>query len=70
MSQFVDDDYQCRYVDEGGKFTLTSLKFCITGEPLQPGVCPAKDVQHWDKIVFMITSPIIARRVNFTAIRV
>jgi len=48
-------------------FTLTSLKFCVRGEPLQPGVCPTNDVQHWDKIVFMITSPAIARQVNLTA---
>jgi hypothetical protein len=63
----LNGHFQGKYIDEAGMFTLTSLKFCIRGEPLQPGVCPAKDVQHWDKIVFMITSPDIARRVNLTA---
>ena len=66
LSQFLNGHFQGKYIDEAGMFTLTSLKFCIRGEPLQPGVCPAKDVQHWDKIVFMITSPDIARRVNLT----
>ena len=66
LSQFVDGSYQGKYVDEQGQFTLTSLKFCITGEeePLPPGVCPAKEVQHLISITFQITSPVLAEIVN------
>lgn len=68
LSQIVDGSYQDTYVDKQGKFTLTSLKFCITGEPLPqplpPEVCPAKYVQHWNTITFQITSPILAEIVD------
>ena len=64
LSQFVDGSYQGKYVDERGEFTLMSLKFCITGESLQPGVCAAKDVQHLNSITFQITSPILAEIVD------
>ena len=67
LIQFIDGTYQGKYVDNEGNFTLTSLKFCIMGEPLHQGVCPAKDVEHWDKIVFMITSPDITKKLNLTA---
>jgi hypothetical protein len=50
LSQFLNGHFQGKYVDEAGMFTLTSLKFCVRGEPLQPGVCPAKDVQHWVRL--------------------
>ena len=32
-----------------------------------PGVCPDKNVQHWDKIVFMINDPEVAKKANVTA---
>jgi hypothetical protein len=32
-----------------------------------PGVCPDKNVQHWDKIVFMINDPQVAKKANVTA---
>ncbi len=51
-------------VYEGGMFTLASLKFCIKGERLLPVICPANNVQHWDKIIFNITSPDLAKRLN------
>jgi hypothetical protein len=66
LNQFVDGTYQDTYIDRKGQFTLTSLKLCITGEeePLPPGVCPAKYVQHWNTITFQITSPILAEIVD------
>jgi hypothetical protein len=33
----------------------------------QDFMCPAKNIQHWDKIVFLIRSPELAQRVNLTA---
>ena len=32
-----------------------------------PGVCPDKNVQHWDKIIFMINDSQVAKRANVTA---
>ena len=68
LSQFVDGSYQDTYVDERGQFTLTLLKFCIIEEPLPqplpPGVCPEKYVQHLNSITFQITSPLLAEIVD------
>ena len=30
-------------------------------------VCPIKSIQHWDKIIFIITSPELAQKLNFSA---
>jgi hypothetical protein len=33
----------------------------------QPGVCSQNNVQHWDKIIFAIVDPDLAKKVNLTA---
>jgi hypothetical protein len=33
----------------------------------QPGVCSQNNVQHWDKIIFAIIDPDLAKKVNLTA---
>ena len=35
--------------------------------PLSAGVCPPNYIQHWDKIIFNIVSPTLAKKVNLTA---
>ena len=27
-------------------------------------VCPEENVKHWDKIIFMVTSPVLAKKAN------
>ena len=38
-----------------------------TSQVTQGAVCPEKNIQHWDKIVFEIKSPELAKKVNLTA---
>jgi hypothetical protein len=47
-----------------GGFGIDSLEF-LSKE--KAGICPEKNVQHWDKIIFAITDPILAKKVNLTA---
>jgi hypothetical protein len=47
-----------------------SWEIDITTQPeinVQTSVCPKGSVQHWDKIVFMITDPKLASKANVTA---
>lgn len=47
-----------------------SYEFDITTQPelnVQTNVCAEAGVQHWDKIVFMITDPKLASKANVTA---
>ena len=46
-----------------------SLEEDITTEQsvVVPGVCPDKNVQHWDKIIFMINDSQVAKKANVTA---
>ncbi|MFI5423791.1 MAG: hypothetical protein ACHQXG_03275 [Nitrososphaerales archaeon] len=37
------------------------------GQPPSSSICPESNVQHWDKIIFMIIDPELAKRVNLTA---
>jgi hypothetical protein len=42
----------------------------ITTQPkldVQTSVCPEENVQHWDKILFVITNPQVAKKANVTA---
>ena len=42
----------------------------ITTQPesnVQTHVCPEENVQHWDKIVFVIPNPQVAKRANVSA---
>jgi hypothetical protein len=60
-----------------GAFTTTGSDGTGTGTAIKdiinrcgkgtPAVCPENNVQHWDKIVFMIISPDLGRKVNLTA---
>ena len=60
-----------------GAFTTTASDGTGTGIAIKdiinrcgkgtPAVCPENNVQHWDKIVFMIMSPDLGRKVNLTA---
>lgn len=36
-------------------------------QPSAPNVCPAKNVQHWDKIIFSIKSPELSQRLKIPA---
>jgi hypothetical protein len=50
--------------------TLAAVQTKLTSNAFaqsQNGVCPTKDVQHWDKIVFVIVNPDLASKTNLPA---
>jgi YVTN family beta-propeller protein len=49
------------YVANSGSNTVSVISI------EHPGACLADNIQHWDKIAFMITSPDLAQRVNLPA---
>jgi hypothetical protein len=58
------------FVRGGNMITLSpgESKKLFTSTPLSTSaVCPENDTQHWDKIVFEIKSPDLARRVHLPA---
>ncbi len=47
--------------------TLAAVQTKLTSNAFaqsQNGVCPTKDAQHWDKIIFLIVNPDLAKRTN------
>jgi hypothetical protein len=44
--------------------TITNTPIQSTFAQVQGPICPSSNVQHWDKIVFFIKSPILAGRLH------
>jgi YVTN family beta-propeller protein len=51
------------YVSSGGNDTVNVISRSLT-IPGNTAVCPTNSMQHWDKIIFKIVSPELAKRLN------
>lgn len=55
------------YVANHVSNTVSVIGTSNASTTIPQAVCPEENVKHWDKIVFMITSPVLAKKANVSA---